>query len=469
MSNDLDLLGDDEPVPQQSRAKPPLRVVGPDADDEDLGNMSRTLGLEVSPRSGTCRKSPHSLATILDCDPRWRDRFAWCRLLQSVVWVGPPVGLRGRAAPRDPTEREVTEQDVAQARVWLDRVYGLDWSGADIYGTMDMLARKRQIHPFLDQVSAVTWDGVARVATFCQEYLGVHDDDEYLAIVSRVLLLGLMSRVCTPGAKLDDMVILEGATGARKSTALAAIAGRREWFSDTRIDLASKDAYGALRGILIYEWAELDGFIGKDSARVKAFLSSANDRYRPPYAKAERQFPRVSIITGTTNETGGYLDDPTGLRRFWPVTIANTIDIDRITRDHGQIWAEALHRVRAGEVTYATREEATEWHHKKDVRSQGDPWLETIRKWLAMPSLEPVYGDVVGTLLDISGGVTIPDVMTHALAVPLERQSKDVASRVARQLRQLGWSRCPWADKRAGLLRPENSRAQLFRPTADWT
>jgi len=223
-----------------------------------------------------------------------------------------------------------------------------------------------------------------------------------------------------------------------------------------------------LRGILIYEWAELDGFVGVHSGAVKAFLSSSSDRYRAPYAKAERQYPRVSIIAGTTNESGGYLEDPTGLRRYWPTTTAPSIDVARIEADHGQLWAEALHRVKAGEKTYSTRDEAAQWAHKKERRSNTDPWAEQIMKWIAVPSERSHgMGDVVGHPVDVTQGVTVCDVLWHACAVKVENQNKDNGARAARLLRALGWVPCPYGDRRAGegSLAP---RARLYRPLADW-
>lgn len=467
----VDDFEDQKPAPKLAVVRE-LRIEAPrDPNAEDLGNTWHFLELTVSGKKNKVKKCPSNLLAILDRDPRWVGKFAWCKLLSAVVWTGEPVALRAHVAPREPGQREVTEQDIVQIQAWLDRIFEVTWECGAIYSALETLALKHQVHPFLDLVSQTTWDGKARIDTFFTEYLGCEDEPGYLAICARVLFLGLMSRVLKPGEKLDDMVILEGATGARKSGMLSAIAGRREWFSDTRINLQSgggKDAMGALRGILIYEWAELDGFIGTHSGAVKAFLSSSSDRYRAPYAKAERQYPRVSIITGTTNESGGYLDDPTGLRRYWPTTTAQEIDVARIEADHGQLWSEALHRVRAGEKTYSTREEAAHWAHKKERRANVDPWVEQIQRWLGAPSNRPHgMGDVVGPPVDVSNGVTVCDVLWHAVGVKVENQNKDNGSRCARHLRALGWVPCPYGDRRAGLGAPM-PRAHIYKPLADW-
>ena len=49
------------------------------------------------------------------------------------------------------------------------------------------------------------------------------------------------------------------------------------------------------------------------------------------------------------SDTGeGYLKDPTGARRFWPAECAAETDLEGLKRDRDQLWAEAVHRYKAG-------------------------------------------------------------------------------------------------------------------------
>ena len=56
---------------------------------------------------------------------------------------------------------------------------------------------------------------------------------------------------------------------------------------------------------LCHEMAELDGFGRADVSRVKSFLSSAWDDYRPPYAAGVPEAWLVdSLLTGTRPSDG---------------------------------------------------------------------------------------------------------------------------------------------------------------------
>ena len=68
------------------------------------------------------------------------------------------------------------------------------------------------------------------------------------------------------------------------------------------------------------ELGELASLRRADLDRAKAFFSSRNDHYRPPYGRISQDFPRQCIFGGSINpDVNGYLTDPTGNRRFWPV------------------------------------------------------------------------------------------------------------------------------------------------------
>src|SRR6202022_1177527 len=80
--------------------------------------------------------------------------------------------------------------------------------------------------------------------------------NEYTRGVGGMFLISMVPRIYQPGCQVDYMLILQGAQGAKKSSACQIIGG--EWFSDAMPEnLASKDASQHLRGRWLIELAEL--------------------------------------------------------------------------------------------------------------------------------------------------------------------------------------------------------------------
>jgi hypothetical protein len=163
-------------------------------------------------------------------------------------------------------------------------------------------------------------------------------------------MISAVARIYAPGCKADCALILEGPQGIRKSSALMMIA--KPWFADRLSDLSSKDAAMETRGVWIIEIAELDTMSRAVVSTIKAFMSRTQDRFRPPYGKRLVDLPRQCVFAGSVNPEGGYLKDPTGGRRFWPV-VCSTINLETLQRDREQLWAEARDRFRGGEQTRA--------------------------------------------------------------------------------------------------------------------
>jgi hypothetical protein len=156
--------------------------------------------------------------------------------------------------------------------------------------------------------------------------------------------MAAVRRVRKPGCKFDEIMVWENEEqGGDKSSGLATLAVKPEWFSDNLLLGASaRETIEALSGHWIIEVSELQGMSKSEVEKVKAFASRSIDRARMVWDRTVTEARRQCIIIGTTNSER-YLRDLTGNRRFWPVRVGR-IDLKALERDRDQLWAEAAAR-----------------------------------------------------------------------------------------------------------------------------
>jgi predicted P-loop ATPase len=187
--------------------------------------------------------------------------------------------------------------------------------------------------------------------------------------------------------------------------------------------LGSKDAAMEVAGVWLIEISELDALTKSTNSAIKSFVTRRCDRFRPPYGKHVEERHRC-VFAGTINPSSGYLKDPTGARRFWPVA-CGIIDLDSLRRDRDQLWAEAVARFRA----------AAPWHletpeleamatAEQEARYQFDPWMEPVIAWL------------VGR-----NDVSVTEILLGAIGIPQESWSQTAQNRVADILMKIGFRR----------------------------
>jgi len=265
-----------------------------------------------------------------------------------------------------------TDDHYRAVQAWFGRRWGVALKRDQALEVATRWAQAVRRNPAIERLNdlASGWDGRERLDSWLMEYCKAvfvgedgRDISEYLRAVGSRWVLSAVARAFKPGCKADSMLILEGRQGARKSSAVRALAEAiggdyfREGFHLG--EGSGKDARIALRGRLLIEWGELSGMGKRDRNELKTFLTQQTDSYRGVYGLTETDWPRTAIFCGTTNDNG-YLSDPSGNRRFWPVKVGR-IDVERLREDAGQIWAEAVIRYQAG---------ARWWFDDHDTRDQ---------------------------------------------------------------------------------------------------
>jgi predicted P-loop ATPase len=293
---------------------------------------------------------------------------------------------------------------------------------------------------------------VPRLDAWLIDYFHAQDSVYIRAIGPRYLISGV-ARIYQPGCKVDHLLILEGPQGKQKSEALRTLAIRDSWFTDRLSPLASKDAALEIAGVLIAEIAEMDALARASASAAKSFLSRRRDRFRPPFGKHMISLPRQVVFAATINPpVGGYLKDPTGARRFWPVACRGMVDRDGLEKARDQLWAEAVHRFKAGARWWLeTPELEAVAAVEQAARFVVDAWEGPIREWL-------------GDRIDVA----ITEVLERALGFACEYWTQSAQNRVAKILTQLGFTHCRPRTKKGREYRyrrePTSERNQTEDP-----
>lgn len=250
---------------------------------------------------------------------------------------------------------------------------GLDPSKNSACDAIVHVARERSFNRTRDALEALPrWDGRRRLDRWLVETLGAADT-EYHRAVGRAWLISAMARAYTPGVKADHMLLLEGAQGIGKSTALAVVGGAG--YKDLTFSAHDKDAMQDLRGAWVVEYSELAGLSKRDDDWLKGHIARATDSYRASYGRDSLDYPRSCVLAGTMNPQGDgrYLRDSEN-RRYWPVACEGVPATLRarlgwLTAHRDQVLAEALAAYRGGEIWYLDREvgQSAEQERRREV------------------------------------------------------------------------------------------------------
>lgn len=429
--------------PRQQR---PVQTVGvaPVAEEAGAGDPRAEVVSDPEPAGARIELGP---------DPRfdWRDRLFWrnkgqlqdCRenvylflkhhpawegvlhadtFARKIVMLKPPPWHRGHF-----TRGETwTDDNNLRLGMWLAAQESLMVRSIDNLSlAAGWVAREAPYHPVLEYVRSIEWDRRERLSCWLSDYLGVRPS-EYAALAGSYFMKSIVARVFKPGDIVRSMPILEGPQFQGKSTVVRILGG--QWYSDTPLDLNSKDVYQNIQGVLLYEIAELDAFNKAESTRIKAFISSPKDRFRAPYDRDPADHQRQTVFVGTTNQDE-YFKDSTGNTRYWPwkTQVVSSIDLDGLARDRDQLFAEAVWRYEQGERWHPTRDEQERlFEPEQSEREIDDPWQALIERWLRK---------------DVRDRITTVDVLLDCLKIEGGKidNTRQMSTRVGIVMKRLGW------------------------------
>lgn len=321
--------------------------------------------------------------------------------------------------------RPMADAELGAMREAIELRYGFSPGADSLSQALITVSSERSHHPVREYLQGLAWDGVARLDCVAQWYLGAEASPINVTML-RAWFISAVARAMDPGCKVDTALVLVGKQGARKSGFFRTLGGA--WFSDTAINLDSKDAYQQLRGAWIYEWGEIEYITGRAHAgKVKAFVTSQTDSFRPPFMRALSVYRRSNVIVGSTNEDQ-FLNDPTGSRRFWVVRVGDRIDLERLACDAAQLWAEAVAAYRSGEAWWLTADAEQARAVSSEDFAVADPWEGAIAAWI--DGRNPIEKDKP---------ITTRKVLVDVLGMKLSDAGQADSNRVASVMKRLGY------------------------------
>jgi len=347
----------------------------------------------------------------------WKSTIRFNEVTREIDVFGGPLAGQPKAC-----------QDIFVMNWLAASEFRLNISRGEVADQLCIVARANSYDPLRDWLETLAWDGKERVGTFFARFFSAEGSVEYLESISRCFLISCVARAMQPGCEVHTAPILVGDQGAGKSRALKALG--QPFFTDAKVTMnGDKDGQMLISSHWLVELAELAGWKAVDNEAIKGFISRAEDKFRPPYGRVTEAFKRRCVFVGTTNEVE-MLSDQSGNRRWWPVQVGK-IDVDLVTRERDQLFAEALVMYRAGKQWHLTEAEARSASEHAEAFTMSDSARrEQIVAWFSAkaPNERPAE-------------MSIFDILSQVFCIPSAQFTKLLEMQGAKSLRALGFQK----------------------------
>ena len=292
------------------------------------------------------------MTLALSIDKEFAGMLAYNRFSNRIIMQKKPWWNReGRTDYFDDT-------DLDFVRLELEQRYGLSVKDK-VLSAISIVANRHSFHPIQDILESLEWDGKDRISNLFPKYLGA-ERCEYTTEITKVFLMGAISRVYEPGVKFDSMLVLiDNIGGGGKSSIARIMAINDDYFTDDVRNLDDPKIVEKLSGHWIIEMGEMQAISNNKSIETtKAFISRQRDSYRIPWGTFSKDYPRQCVFIGTSNDTQFLPQDSSGYRRFMPLRVnkakaeVHPLANEKDTREYvNQVWAQAMTIYRSGDYS----------------------------------------------------------------------------------------------------------------------
>lgn len=228
--------------------------------------------------------------------------------------------------------------------IMVNWLYDVGFVGKErMLQAMTEAAAMKRYHPVKEYFEGLVWDGVDRVGLFLSHFKFCSITDVFAQRAIIAFMVGAINKIFRRGQNF--MLVIDGVQGMGKSYLARWLCPLPSLFIEGAIHTEDKDTYKRLISNFMWEVGELEGTTRKaDRAALKDFITRQEVTIRVPYGRHDITKPAAASLIGTINEDGaGFLNDPTGSRRF---AVVKTIGIDRAYStavDRDQLWAQLYH------------------------------------------------------------------------------------------------------------------------------
>jgi predicted P-loop ATPase len=259
------------------------------------------------------------------------------------------------------------------------------------------LRGKGRFNPLLDYFNGLVWDGTDQITELLKHIKFSGEWASFSETLFRKWLIGVVVQVYEafdPSCRVryqNPMPVFVGNQGIGKSgfvqwlTPIDSLKFGKEGPLDTGKEEDRRDVCYKL----LWEVGELGATTRKwDRDALKGFITQRKQTFRVPYAKHMVTKPVIVSLIGSVNKESGFLNDPTGERRFWPIEI-DGFDFDYKDRINvNQLWAQVVEYYKTGEEFKLTPSEAqtllmVQGEHKVD-----DPMITSFKRVFVIDSNE---------------------------------------------------------------------------------
>jgi predicted P-loop ATPase len=356
---------------------------------------------------------------------------------------------------------EVGDAAVTVVRVSIRSQFNFYPNKQDAQDAITSACHDNRRNPVLEYYKGLKWDGKPRLNTMLHRYYGA-ENTQLNAAMGRKFMCAIIRRSKQPGCKFDHRLVMQGQQKIRKSMACEDMAVFPDLYTDAGdLSLDIKQQMEIGQGKQIIEFPENVGASRKNRDRTKANISRKSGRARMAYAHYATDIPYqwVGIIT---KNPGGYLNDPTGERRYWHVEVT-FYDREAFLADKDQLYAEAV----------ALEPNENLWLDTPELEAAHDALVAGEKEPNALVEM---LAELRGEVWTVNGKqeerVSVADIRVYLGLINIELvRFQDIGVRIAEAMMALGWTKAkknlrshkgqaPAAGYRRPWIEPQPSTAQ---------